>query len=305
MAWMTRSLIPLFFLFLAVAPGSAEEPNSDPGGRCRALFDRLVAPILTVKEPRFASAAAKGADGCLFGNVTAQIGPSFLDIDAIDVDHAAFLTSKNLPMPKALRVSVTGVTFGLKGNPVYNYILKASSYSPSLMINYKYDEATKALDLRDFSLEWGRGKLNVSGSVLGFVPGGSNALPGMTLFTLSLKSLKLTLSDPDSSIQRPFMQLVGFRFLEGSTDPAAKSAELRRQAADWLHTSLPPFNISKDSISALVDAIQAFPKAGKRFDVEINPPKPVGIADLAPVIRGDKPGKDLFPDGAVKVTYGD
>lgn len=300
---MLRSLILVSFLFLAVVSSSAGQPSSDPDGRCRALFSHLVVPILAVKEPSFGNVTAEGSDGCLFANVTAQMGPTFLSIDAVNVDHAV-LSPENLPMPEALRMSVTGINFGVRNNPVYNYIMKSTNTAPSLLVDYSYDEKTKALNLTSFSLEWGRGTLNASGAVLGFAPTRSDALPGIAAFMLSLKSFKLALSDPDSSIQRPVMMSVGLHLLEGSADPAAKDAELRKQAAAWLGANLPRFNISSDSISATIAAMQAFPKAGKPLDIEINPPKPIGLPDLATVVSGAKAGRDILPDGAVKVTYG-
>lgn len=293
------------FLLLQSEPGFAEDPSSTPNMDCKSIFDRLVAPSLELKNAIAGTMSAKGSQGCRFENVVAPTASMDFTIDAIDIDRVAFSTLEDLPIPETLRMSVTGIHVGVRNNPVYSYIMRATSPAWSILIDYNYDSRNKAIELNELSMNLDRGKFIASGSATGFSPMKGNLFPGANLFTMSLKSAKVAITDPDSSLQKSIAFTLGFALLDGSQDPAAKDAELRKQAESWMRANLPIFNLPDSTISSLVTIMRDFPRAIQPLKVDIDLATPVSVADLLPVLQGQRLGKELLPDGSIKVTYGE
>lgn len=294
-------LLAAWLLLGGPALAQTAAPGTEQG--CRdllAAFSKAHSLSLTAEK-----VGAKGAKGCLFGNLRSEAKPTSFTIDTVDVDTIEPDPADSGKLPLSLRLTAAGMRLsGSSGDVAQDYMLQLSSDPLAFSIDYELDTTSKTLKLTAFTFNTRHGALSASAEIARFDPTASEGQSKTIVTRTALKSLEFSLQDEEGEIQRLLLLPVGYTLLRGSADPAARLKQIKDQAAAWLRitlslTNMPPAQV-EDTIAALTD----FPKATKPFYLSVKLPQPVGVDDVFRIMIGGATPGELFPDGWINLTYG-
>ncbi len=301
-----RSLWPGLLVpwLLLTAPALAQDATPGTEQRCHDLLTDLTKSHLP--DLKIDKVTAKANGGCLYAGLLAELKPMRLSIEGVDVDRIVSDPAGGDKPPFALRLSVTGLRIsGVASNDAaMNYMMQITGSPMALSLDYERDSAKGLLKVNSFTFNTLHGALGLSAELTRFDPFMETWSPNDLIVRTALKSLEFSLRDEDGEIQRLLAIPVGYNLLRGSSDPAARMAELKQQGASWLRLTLGLMRVPNDTIEETIAALMALPKATKPFYLSIKLPQPVGVEDIFRVMVGATTPGALFPEGSIIATYG-
>ncbi|QEN89210.1 hypothetical protein FZC33_24155 [Labrys sp. KNU-23] len=289
---------------LFAVPAQAQEPPAAGEQRCRDFIANLAK--LNVPIPKIDKVSAKSNGGCLYTGSALEQGHVRWSIDTIDLDRIEPDPAGADKMPFAMRISLNGirVSGAVAGDPVFSYVQQLTAPPMALSLDYERDASKDALKVNALTFNTSHGALSLSAELARIEPMLKSWSPQDVIMRTALKSLEFNLHDEDGEIQRLVAMPLALTLLKGSSDPAARLAELKQQGATWMRLTLGLLGVPKESTEEAIAAMMELPKATKPFYLGIKLPQPVGVEDLfRAMVGGVSPGT-LFPDGSITATYG-
>jgi len=301
-----RSLWPRLLLswLLLGAPALAQDTTPGREQSCRDLLADLARPYLP--DIKVDKVTAKANGGCLYAGLLSQLKWTRLSIESVDVDRIEPDPAGRDRPPLALRLSVSGlrISGAMQDDAAMSYMMQVTQAPLALSLDYERDIAKDVLKVNAFTFNTPHGALGLSTELTRFDPLMKTWSPNDLIMRTALKSLEFSLRDEEGEIQRLLALPIGYNLLRGSSDPAARMAELKQQGASWLRLTLGLMHVPKDTIEETIAALMELPKATKPFYLSIKLPEPVGVEDIFRVMVGGTTPGTLFPEGSIIATYG-